>query len=107
MDITKFIHMFGKHKVRVLDSGYITLRVGEIIQAGDQAYTWTTPDCNELGWIPVPKENWHEPCTEATVEIRRKDVTAAYARTKYNVCPICGYRFPLTQINCSKCGYMM
>lgn len=80
MDITKFIHMFGKHKVRVLDSGYITLRVGETIRPGDEAYTWTTPDCNELGWIPVPKENWHEPCTEETVEIRRKKVATMPSR---------------------------
>jgi len=110
MDIKKFIHMYGKHKVRVLDSGYITLRVGDIIQAGDQAYTWLSADCNELGWIPVPKANWHEVCTEETVEIRRKDVTAAYARTKpikIQKCLACGNRFPSTQINCGECGYMM
>ena len=80
MDLNQFIHMYGQHKPRVIDDRYIKLRLGDIIRSGDEAYTWTTPDCNELGWIPVPKENWHEPCTEETVEIRRLKVATMSSR---------------------------
>jgi len=66
MDIKKFIHMYGKHNVRVMDAKL----------PGDEAYTWLSADCNELGWLKVPK-SWHY--TEYAgdmVEVRRKDATA-------------------------------
>jgi hypothetical protein len=109
MDITQFIHMYGKHKPRVLDTKYHKLRSGDIILAGDEAWTWLTPDCLELGWLKVPKVWHHTEYADNMAQVRRKDVTA-FARTNpidLQTCPVCGNRIPTTQINCGACGQMM
>ena len=110
MDLTQFIHLYGKHKVRVIDAKYNKLRLGDIILAGDEAWAWDIDGC-KLGWMPVPKVYRYSKYTKDMVEIRRKDVTAfarpALNTIKLHTCPSCGNRFPKSQINCSACGHMM
>jgi hypothetical protein len=111
VDIKKFIHLYGKHKVRVIDAKYHKLRPGDIILAGDEAWTWTTPECMELGWIPVPNVHWYTQYDADMAQIRRKDVTKVYAPTdvgtfQYHICS-CGNRLPIERINCGACGRMM
>lgn len=71
MDINQFIHMYGKHKLKILNTNYATLSPGDIILPGDEAWTWLTPDCQESGWLRVPKEWHHTECAAHMVEIRR------------------------------------
>jgi hypothetical protein len=111
MDITQFIHLYGKHKIQVIDSKYHKLRIGDLILAADEAYTWTTPECTDLGWIPVPRVHWYTKYAANMAQIRRKDKTKVCALTdvgtfQYHICS-CGNRLPIERINCGACGRMM
>jgi hypothetical protein len=44
----------------------------EALAAGDEAYTWTTPACTELGWVLVEARHAGERVTRDMVPIRRK-----------------------------------
>jgi hypothetical protein len=54
-----------------MDAGYRRV-MDESLAAGDEAYTWTTPACTELGWVPVEARHAGELVTRAMVPIRRK-----------------------------------
>lgn len=79
MDLDQFIHIYGKHKPRVLDSEYIMLRIGDTILPGDEVLTWLSADCNELGWLKIGKVRHHTERTERMSEVRRLDPTRVAA----------------------------
>lgn len=74
MDITEFIHMYGKHNITLLNSDkvYTVLKPGDIVLEGDMAFTWISADCNELGWLKVPNVWYNKEYTADMVQVRRR-----------------------------------
>lgn len=50
---------------------YRTLDIGEVLQTGDEGYTWADPDCTTKGWVSVGNAAG-EKVDAHTVPIRRK-----------------------------------
>ncbi len=77
MKLNRFFQTYGHRDIMLVakyaePTEYINLKVGDPIQPGDEAYTWATPKCLELDWVPVPKVWFDVPYRTSMVQIRRK-----------------------------------
>lgn len=109
MDLREFVIKYGDRKITYKKPNWVILKVGTVIQEGDEARGITGK------WNKVHSPNIGRVYDKSMVSIRRganaeighREVVAPTNPIEFQMCPSCGNRFPLVITRCVECGHTM